>query len=104
MAPASATPTAGDSGYKTASKAVVAEIEPAAPAASTEKDDDYVYIRVPREKVAPVDTGRTETVQHHVSQSVGPQNAAPVLQSVPVKIPAPFRTRCLLYTSPSPRD
>ena len=62
MAPASATPTAGASGYKTASKAVVTRIKPAAPAASTEKDDDYVYIRVPREKVAPVDTGRTETV------------------------------------------
>ena len=60
MAPASATPTAGASGYKTASKAVVTGIELAAPAASTEKDDDYMYIRVPREKVAPVDTGRTE--------------------------------------------
>ena len=40
MAPASATSTAGESGYKTASKAVVTGIEPAAPAASTEKDDD----------------------------------------------------------------
>ena len=89
MAPASATPTAGASGYKTASKAVVTGTEPAAPAASTQKDDDYVYIRVPWEKVAPVDTGRTETVRHHVSQSAGPQNAVPVLQSVPVKLPAP---------------
>ena len=62
MAPASATPTAGASGYKTASKAVVTGIKPAAPATSTEKDDDYVYIRVPRETVAPLDTGRTETV------------------------------------------
>ena len=61
-APASATPTAGASGYKTASKAVVTGTEPAAPAASTQKDDDYVYIRVPREKVAPVDSGCTETV------------------------------------------
>ena len=31
----------------------------------------------------PVDTGLTETVQHHVSQSAGPQN------SVPVWLPAP---------------
>ena len=61
MAPASATPTAGASEYKTASKAVVTAIEPAASAASTKKDNNYVYIRVPREKVAPVDTGRTET-------------------------------------------
>ena len=95
MGPASATLTAGASGYKTASKAVVTAIEPAAPAASTEKVDDYVYIRVPREKVAPVDNGRTETVQHHVSQSAGPQNAAPVLQSVPVQLPAPASQQCL---------
>ena len=71
MAPASATPTAGTSWYKTASKAVVTGIEPAAPAASTEKDDDYEYIHVPREKVAPVDTGCTETVQHHVPRALG---------------------------------
>ena len=68
---------------------MVTGTEPAAPAASTQTDDDYVYIRVPLEKVAPVDTGRTETVQHRVSQSAGPQNAAPVLQSVPVQLPAP---------------
>ena len=37
----------------------------------------------------PVDTGRTETVQNHVSQSARPQNAATVLQSVPVKLPTP---------------
>ena len=74
---------------------MVSGIEPAAPAASTEKDDDYVYIRVPREKVAPVDTGRTETVQHHVSQSAGSLNAAPVLQSVPVQLPAPASQQCL---------
>ena len=84
MAPASATLIAGASGYKSASKVVVTGIEPATPAASTEKDDN-VYIPVPRQKVAPVDTGRTETVQHHVSQSAGPQKVAPVL--------------CLLYTS-----
>ena len=93
MAPAYATPTAGASGHKTASKAVVTGIEPAAPAASTQKDGDYVYIRVPREKVAPVDTG--ETVQHHVSQSAGSQNAAPVLQIVPVQLPAPASQQCL---------
>ena len=109
-APASATPTAGASGYKTASKAVVTGTEPAAPAASTEKDDDYVNIRVPREKLAPVDTGRTEMVQHRVSQSAGPQNAAPVLQSVPAQLPAPasqqwfatpapFRTRVSRFCS-----
>ena len=74
---------------------MVSGIEPAAPAASTEKDDDYVYIRVPREKVAPVDTGRTETVQHHVSQSAGPSNAAPVFQSVLVLLPAPASQQCL---------
>ena len=95
MARASATPTAGASGYKTASKAVVTGTEPAAPAASTEKDDDYVYIRVPREKVTPVDTGCTETVQHNVSHSAGLQNADPVLQSVPVQLPVPASQRCL---------
>ena len=75
MAPASATPTSGASGYKTASKVVVTGIEPAAPAAPTQKNADYVYIGAPREKVAPVDTGRTEAVQHHLSHSAGPQNA-----------------------------
>ena len=95
MAPVSATPTAGANGYKTASEAVVTGTEPAAPAASAKKDNDYVYIRVPREKVAPVDTGHTETVQHHVSQSTGAQNAASVLQSVPVQLPAPASQQCL---------
>ena len=47
-----------------------------------------MYIRVPREKVAPVDTELTETVHHHGSQSAGPQNTAPVLQSVPMQLPA----------------
>ena len=46
MAPASATLTAGARGYKTTSKAVVTETEPDAPAASTQKDGDYVYICV----------------------------------------------------------
>ena len=88
-APASATPTSGVSRYKTASTAVVTGIEPAAPAVSKQKDDDDVYIRVPREKVAPADTGRTETVHQHVSQRAGPQNAAPVLRLGPVQLPAP---------------
>ena len=87
MAPASATPRA--SAYKTASKAVVTETEPAAPEPSRQNDDDYVYIRVPRERMAPVDYGLTKTVQHQVSQSAGPQNAAQVLHSVPVQLPAP---------------
>ena len=39
--------------------------------------------------MAPVDCGLTETVQQHVSQSARPQNAAPVLHSVPVQLPAP---------------
>ena len=83
MAPASATPRA--SGYQTASKAVVTEAEPAAPEASTQNDEDYVYIRVSREKMVPVDDGLTETVQHQVSHSAGPQNAAPILHTVPVQ-------------------
>ena len=67
----------------------------AAPAASTQNDDDYVYIRVPWEKVAPVDTGRTETVQHHGSQSAGPINSAPVLLSVPLHLPVTASPQCL---------
>ena len=63
---------------------MVTGTEPATTAASTQKAEDSVYIHVPREKVAPVDTERTETVQHHVSQSAGPQKAAPVVQSAPV--------------------
>ena len=57
-----------------------------------------MYIRGPREKVAPVDTGRTETVQHHVSQSDGAQNAAPVLRSVPVQILAHASQQCLAHS------
>ena len=83
MAPASATPRA--SGYQTASKAVVTKTEPGAPGASTQNDEDYVYIRVPREKMAPVDNGFTETVQHQVSLSAGPQNATPAIHTVPVQ-------------------
>ena len=83
MAPASAIPQA--SGYQTASKAVITKTELAALEASTQNDEDYVYIRVPREKMASVDNGHTETVQHQVSQSAGPQNVAPVLHTVPVQ-------------------
>ena len=83
MALASATPQA--SGYQTASKSVVTTTEPAAPEASTQNDEDYVYINVPREKMAPVDNGLTETVQHQVSHSAGPQNASPVLHTVSVQ-------------------
>ena len=61
MAPASATPRA--SGYQPA-QAVVTKTEPAAPEGSAQNDDDYVQIRMPREKMAPVDNGLTETVQH----------------------------------------
>ena len=60
MAPAPATLRA--SGYKTASKAVITEAEPAAPEASTQDDAGNVFIRVPREKMVPVDNGPTETV------------------------------------------
>ena len=48
MALASA--TTRPSGFKTASKAVVTETEPVASQAPTRKDDDFVYIRVPRER------------------------------------------------------
>ena len=85
MPPASATPRAG---HQTASKAVVTKTEPAAPEASTQNDDDYVYIRVPRENMVLVDNGLNETVQHQVSLSVRPQNAAPVLDTVSVQPPA----------------
>ena len=89
---------AGASGYKTASKVVVTRTEHAAPAASTQKDDDYVHIGVPQENVVPVDTRRTQTVQHHVFQRAGPQYAAPVLQSVPVQLPAPASQQWLGYS------
>ena len=74
MAPASYTP--GASAYKTASKSVVTETEPDLPTPSTQNDDDYVYINVPQERMVPVNYGLTETVQHVVSHSAGPQNAA----------------------------
>ena len=80
--------TARASVYKTVPKAAVTETEPAAPETSRQNDDDYVHIRVPQERIAPVDHGLTETVQHQVSQSAGPHNAAPVFHSVPVQLPA----------------
>ena len=86
MAPVSATPRA--SGHQTASKEVITKTEPAAPEASTQNDEDYVYIRVPRENMVPVDNRLTETVQHQVSQSARPQYEAPVIHSVPVQPPA----------------
>ena len=42
-----------------------------------------------------MDTERTETVQHHVSQSAGVQNAASVLQSLSMQLPAPASQQCL---------
>ena len=50
MALVSAIPRA--SAYKTVSNIVVTEIELDVPEPSTQNDDDYVYIRVPREKTA----------------------------------------------------
>ena len=87
MAPATVTPRA--SAHKTALKTVVTETEPAVPKPSRRNEDGYVHIRVQREMMAPVAYGLTETVQHQVPQSVGLQNAAPVLHSVPVQLPAP---------------
>ena len=46
-----------------------------------------------------MDNGCTETVQHHVSQNTGPQNAARVLQPVPVQLPAPASQQWLGYSS-----
>ena len=77
MAPAPA--ARRSSGYQAASKAVVTKTEPAVSEASTQNDKDHEYIRVPREKMAPVDNGLTETVQHQASLSARPQNTAPVV-------------------------
>ena len=101
MAPASATPTAGASGYKAALKAVVTGTEPAAPAASTLKDD-YLYIRVPREKVAPVDTESTESTMflRALGRKMPHQSFSQFRCSYPhprrssvFEITVPFRTR-----------
>ena len=68
---------------------MVTETKPAFPEPSRQNDDDYVYIRVPRERMTPVDYGLTETVRPRVSESAGLHNAAPVPHSVPVQLPAP---------------
>ena len=72
--------------YKIALNALNTEIEPVGQ--SRQNDDDYVCIRLPRERMAPVDYGLIETVQHQVAHNAGPQNAAPVLHSFPVQLPA----------------
>ena len=102
MAPASAIPRA--SGYKIASKVVVTKTEPAAHKASMQNDDDYVYIRVPREKVVPVDSGLTEMVQHRYPRALGHRKQRQFFtpfrcscrhprRSSRMVIPAPFHTR-----------
>ena len=91
MAPATATDRA--SAYKTASKAVVTETEPAAPEPSKWNNYDYVGIRVPRERMAPVDYELTETVQYQVSQSAGPKNAAQFFTPIRCSCPHPRRSR-----------
>ena len=77
MAAASVAPRA--SGYQTASKAVVTKTEPSVPEGSVQNDKYYVKDIVPPEKMASLDNGLTETLQHQVSQSAGPHNAAPIL-------------------------
>ena len=64
---------------------MITRTKPAAPEGSTQNDEGYMYIRVLREKMVPVNNGLTQTVQHQVSQVAGPQNAAPVLHTVPVQ-------------------
>ena len=63
--------------------------QPAASESSRQNYDDYVYIRVPRDIIAPVYYGFIKSVQHQVSQIAEPHNAAPVLHYVPVQLPAP---------------
>ena len=67
MTPASAPPRG--SAYKTASKALVTETELAAPEPRRQNDYDYVYIRVTRKRIEPVDCRLTHT--HQLSQSAG---------------------------------
>ena len=78
-------PTFQTFGYRTASKARLTKTEPAAPEAPTQNDKDYVYILVVREKMVPMDTRLTDTVQHPVSQNAGPPNVAPLLHTVPMQ-------------------
>ena len=93
MAPASAIPR--DSGYKMASQAVITVTKPDVSKARMQNGDYYVYIRMPREKVAPVVIDLTKTVQQHVSQNDGPQNTAPVLHLLTLQLPA--RSNTILY-------
>ena len=75
---------------------------PAAPAASTQKVDDYVYIHVPREKVAPVGTGSTmflRTLGRKMPRQSFNQfrcSCRHPRRSSVFEIPAPFRTRVSL--------
>ena len=69
MAPAT-TPRAR--GYQAASKAVVTKTELAALESSTQNDNDYMYIRVPRGNILPVDNRLTEMVQHSTTFSKAP--------------------------------
>ena len=69
---ASATPRAR--GYQAGSKTVVRKTESAALEASTQNDSDYIYIRVPRENMAPVNNGLAETVQHSITFYKAPVN------------------------------
>ena len=102
MAPAFATPRA--SAYKTTSKAVVTEAEPAAPEAFRQNDDDYVHFRVPRETIAPVDYVITEMVQYQCLRALGYRMQRVFFtpfqcrcphprRSSPVVIPAQFHMR-----------
>ena len=69
---------------------VVTETDLAASEASTLNDENYVYVRVSPEEMAPVDNVLTETVHHQISRSAGQHDATPVLHSVTVQImPAP---------------
>ena len=58
-----------------------------------------MHIRVPREKMAPVDNGLNETVMHQACQGAGPQNAAPVLHSIPVQPSATASRQWREYSS-----
>ena len=102
MVPATATPRA--SAHKTASKAVVTETEPAAPEPSRRNDDNYVYIRVPRERMAPVGMGSLRRCSTRCLRALGQRMQRQFFtpfrcscrhprRSSHVVIPAPFHTR-----------
>ena len=75
-------------GYKTASRGVATEAEPA-PETTTQKHSLYVYMRVLRWKMAPLDNSLTDTMQHHVFQLARQQYAAEVLRCIIVYQQAP---------------